>query len=705
MSQPLDGFFAPASIAVIGASQDPGKVRGRMVHNLKLSGFAGRIYPVHPSHGTVQGLPAFPSLSALPERPDLAMIAVPSAVLMPVLHECAEAGIRHAVVFSGVPMGPAGEEIQAAMGRLARDTGMRILGPNTLGFYRPLDRLAVTFAPLYEHHFQVRQGMGRRISIVAQSGGTAHGIFERCKRAGMNVADVLMPGNEADIDLVELADRCIAAGETGLLLLFVEGVKHGAAFAAMLARAADNDIPVIVLKIGGSEAGMRAAVSHTAHLTGSDAAYSAVFHKHGAVRVHDQEEMAAAATLLAGHAPLRGTKLAVVTTGGGIGGICADLLESAGFSLPLPGPELAARLSGFVPSHGSALNPIDVGTTMDDDGAVFCRTLEALQDDGDTDGVIAILNLGISGMVERMLPHLAKVDPQRKPVIFHSAAEPDAANIALLNDRGFPVTSLRQAVWAFGAAARRHRFTLGRAQRREPPAPAPASLSLASRREQQAALSAAGIAIAAEVLAASPDAAAEAAARIGFPVAVKIESADIAHKTEAGGVALALEDAAAVRLAAERILASVQARAPAARIDGLLVQKMLPPGREMMVGMTRDADFGPMMTLGFGGVDAEVLSDVVVAPAPLDLEDARDMIARLRGYPILRGTRGRPPADLDALARFLVAVSRLAMAAHDVDEFEFNPVIVQHEGGGACAADMLFVARQDGTAAQARPAA
>ena len=694
MTSQLQAIFDPHRVAVIGAAQDPTQVRGRLLHNLKLSGFKGDMLPIHPKHTVVQGLRAYPSVSEAGPGIDLALIAVPADSLIGVLQECGDTKVKGAVVISGLPGGPAGQKLQAEVSRVAREKNVRVLGPNCLGFFRPFGNVAATFSPLVAQQFASTNPQGKRVAIISQSGGTGLQIYEMCAAAGLNVVQVMMPGNEADVDVVELLEYGIDSGEVDLVLMYIEGFNDGPRFARAADRAAAAGIPIVAMKIGKTQAGSRAAVSHTAHLTGSDAAYEAVFHKYGVTRVYDPDEMVALASVMARRVWMTGPRVGIVSAGGGHAGIWSDLCEINGLEVPSFSQGLRDHISTFVPPHGSSDNPVDTAGSNDDKGLKICRSIEALMDCDEVDAVMGTCHFGLQGIDAVMFPHIKKfLDAGKKPLVLATSATASQENVAALRDVGVHLLSQQAATQALAAlslyseALRRRSAAAAAGVARKPLA----SVDLTTRKGQDGLLAHYGVPLPAGSLTANEDQACAAASEIGFPVVLKIESPDIPHKTEAGGVRLALSDEAAVRQAFREIVRDAATYAPQARIDGVLVQKMARAGREMIVGVATDETFGKQLMVGFGGTYAEILKDVVLAPAPVDFTTARDMLARLRGVEILKGARGQPPADLDALAQLMVNVSDLASDHPEVTHLDLNPVIVYPQGQGVCVVDTLFV--------------
>lgn len=691
----LGHFLSPSSVAVVGAGDDPAKLRGKLLKLALGSDFTGKVYPVHPKASTVQGHQAYASLSEIPGGAELVLIATPGATVPGIIKEAVATGAKAAVILSsGVD--------QDALDRAVGDSGLRYMGPNTEG-YVGIGGLAATFAAVVEE--AQRDGIkaicpGRKVAIVSQSGGLGFALYGRGLEEYLNFQAVITTGNEGDIECLDAVDDLLDRGEVGVILMFVEGLKNPGRIRAVAAKAADKGIPIVVMKIGRSEAGQRAAVSHTAHLTGADTAYDAVFERFGVLRVFDQEEMLTSAAALARYPHGRVRRVAVVTTSGGAGAWAADICGAAGLDVPLLSEDLQAELSQFIPSFGSAANPVDVtAQAVEDGGATMVKVLDLLQKSDEIDAVIVNMGLAKPGRIEALRDVLAPLFANAtKPILFHSHISPIDENFAAIASMGGQAfQSFRGCVSALKALDRHAAFlerwrggilkeaASGKAKL---PDLAPGVLDETAT---TLLLDSYAIPVPPSLVVRSAEEAKIATRDLGAPVVLKIQSPDIAHKTEAGGVALNVgeDDAAATY---KRILASAKSYAPDARIEGVLVQKMMPKGREVVIGVDRDPDFGPLLMLGAGGIYLEVLQDVVFAPAPITKDEALAMIARLKTAPILVGTRGEEPGDLDALADLVVRVGSLAMAEEAIEQFDLNPVFVYPRGQGVVAVDALAVA-------------
>lgn len=702
----LSPLFAPRSIAVVGASQDTNKIRGRLLKVLVDGGYQGAIYPVNPSSATIQGLKAYPSVLALPEPADLALIAVAAPQVMEVLEECARANVKAAAIFTAGPNNvPHGERLQDLVAQFAQRTGMRILGPNAEGFMDIDAGLIATFSPTVQSLPPLPRGAYPKrggISIVSQSGAMAYAVYSRATADLIPIQHLVSTGNEADIELLEVVDYLISNGTSKAILLFIEGFRNPERFAAVAARAADAGIPLIVAKIGRSTAGQRAAVSHTAHLTGADTAYEAAFRRFGVLRVDNPTQMLSLAAAISANAWPQGKRVAIITTSGGAGGWAADVCEESGLDVPELDPVFKQQLAQIVPDYGSVENPVDVtARVVEDGGSTLMGILGNLSTAQGVDIGLIIMTLTSQERIKNLETQLAAIYAKtRRAIVFHSPGYPSRAAT-----QGFArVGGIHMSLEGFAFSMKAlddYRVFRQQWVQRKPQAKAvpiakhallPAAAGTLGQDQARQLLATYGVPMPPEALARTAAEAAQAAKAMGWPVVLKVVSADIPHKTEAGGVALNLGTEEQVHAAFARIMANAAQHAPRARIDGIQVQKMMPPGREMVIGTVNDPDFGPMVMLGFGGIYVEVLRDVVFELAPLSIDDAHRMIRRLKGRALLDGVRGEAPADVEALAQVLVSVSQMIDANRDrIAEVDLNPVLLYPVGQGAVAVDSLIV--------------
>jgi len=700
---PLDTFFAPGSIAIIGASRDDKKIPGLLLTFLRRNGFGGEIYPVNPSYDSIGDLRCYPSIAAIGKPVDLAIVIIPARAVLGALRDCAAAGAKNAIIISSGFAEEGGEsaDMQAEIAELARRTGMRISGPNAEGFYNELQRIAATFSPTVDVKPDAPRLLAtpRRIGIIAQSGGIGFAIYNRAKAMGVAVSNVISTGNESDLAAGEFLGYMAQDANTDIILMFIEGIRDPEMFMAAAQRAAETGKPVIVTKVGRSGAGERAAASHTASMAGWTAAYDAVFAKYGFIVSHDLDEAIAIAAALAS-APLpRGDRVAVVTVSGGAGAWMADTLAAEGLQIPELSDALQAQVRALIPSYGSPRNPVDITAQAVHSGGLQ-KIVELLERSSDIDAIVVVVSLSSETRIPVKRDEIKPlIDGQRKPILFFTYTLPSQfarTELAASGIVAFP------GIAAFGRAVSRlvgrSRFAPVKSHAAEMPKltlPAGAVPEKLSEYESKMLLREAGISVPEGRLVRDQPQLAGALSGIPFPVAMKIQSRDIPHKSEAGGVKVSVRDLGEAATAFGGLIANAHRFKPEADIDGVLVEPMAAPGVEMIVGTVNDSTFGPIVMAGLGGVATELFKDVVYRPAPVDVAEAAVMIGELKSAALLNGFRGTPKADTAALAALIARISQLAVGLKDrVSEIEINPVRVHEEGAGVTIVDALIAGRE-----------
>jgi len=689
----LDKLLRPSSIAIIGASDEPSRIGGRPLAYLLAAGFRGPLYPVNSKRQTVQGLQAYPTIAAVPGPVDFAVIAVPAEQAVEAARDCAARGVGAVCIFTAgfSEVGPAGAALQDRIATIARESGMRVLGPNCLGLFSTENGFYPTFSTTLD------RGLPKpgRLSIVTQSGAFGSHIFFTAIGRGLGMRYWITTGNEVDVDVGECLQWAAEDPGTDVIMAYTEGVKDGPRFIAGLEAACARRKPVIFMKVGRSELGAAAVSSHTASLAGADAIYDAVLRRHGAYRARTAEEMVDIA-----YVALRGVypasdRLGLVTISGGVGALMADDAAERGLQVP-PLPEDAQRrLKELIP-FASPRNPIDLTAQPFNDIKLVTRNLEIALREGGYDSLIAFFSsvAGSPAIAEPMrlaIRDLQSIRPDCLLVV--SAVISDALRSAYEAD-GIPVfEDPSRAVAAVAALAGFGRSFRQPALQQKSQARAKRPLASAiGEHDAKRLLADWGIPILDERLARNVEEAVAAFRALDGPVVLKIASRDIAHKTEVGGVLLNLADAESVRRGFAELMERVAVRTPNARIDGVLVARYVSGGVETIVGVKRDPVFGPVVMFGLGGIFVEVLKDVALRLAPIDKADALSMIAEIKGRGILDGARGQLPSDVDALAEALVKVSQFAATYSDeIESVDINPFLVLPRGRGGYALDALVV--------------
>ncbi len=694
----LDRLIDPKLVAVVGASDTPGSFGQRTLANM--AGFTGEVFGINPKYRTLLDRPCVPSLEDLPRSPDCVVVCTARPSVKGMIEAAGTVGAGGAIVYaSGFSETGKSDRIlqQEDLVDTARRANVRLAGPNCVGIANTRTRGGMNFMPDYA-------GMGHRhgpVAIVSQSGALGYTVLQAMER-GVGFSHYLAAGNSSDVDVADYIAYLAGNDDVRAIIALFEGVKDGPRFlqAAQLAR--DAGKALIVYKAGNSEISGQAALSHTGTMVGAASAYRAAFDRVGAVACDDLELVLEMASFFARSGPYAGGGVGVLSTSGGAAVICADKAEAHGVALPSMAPDTAAKLHTVVPDFGSVANPADLTAEVLKDAATFSFCLDAFLDDPSFGG----------GIVVPMVFSHATSSVARAPMVTEAARRTDRpVAVVWMNDwlqgPGTEAFDRDDRVSIFRSASRCfttmrawmdwHAPRFADAGRVSPPGAAEEARKLLGGAGQalpetasKRMLAAYGVQVPSEALARDGAEAAAAAARIGFPVAVKVASADILHKTEVGGIRLSLSSPDAVREAADAVLASAARHRPDAWIDGVSVQQMVSSGVEMVVGVKRDSQFGPLVAVGLGGVTVELLGDTAVRLAPVTLAQAHAMLASLKGYRLLTGFRGSARADVDALAGLVCRVSELAYDLRDaISEVDVNPVIVTPSG--AVAADALVV--------------
>lgn len=704
MPHPLDSFFAPESIALIGASRDHEKIPGRLLAMLRKNDYPGKLYPINPNYGDIDGLKCYKSIADIGQPIDLAVIIIPARAVLGALDQCAAAGVKNAVIISSGFAEEGGDSaaMQDAIAALAKQTGMRISGPNAEGFYSQVQRVAATFSPTVDVKPDAPNLVAtkRRIGIVAQSGGIGFAIYHRAKAIGIALSYVVSAGNESDLGAGEFLDYMVQDASTDVILLFIEGIRDVDKFLAAARRAAELGKPVIVTKVGRSGAGERAAASHTASMAGWSAAYDAVFAKYGFIISNDLDEAVTIAAVLTTNPLPKGDRVAVLTVSGGAGIWGADTVSMQGLKVPELSSSIQAEIKKLLPSYGAAGNPIDVTAQGVNSGGLQ-RSIDLLDGSDEVDAILVVLSLSSDVRMPFKQPELQPViDAQNKPVVFYSYTLPSPFARREFAKCGTVVLS---GLTHVGVAMRR---LVDYSKFRLAPAADHAALPqrdlasflkspVLSEFDSKSLLREAGIAMPDEMLVTARDGLDAAIARAGLPLVMKIQSPDIPHKSEVGGVRVNVATKGEAFIAYQALLDNARKHRPSAAIQGVLVGPMAKKGVEIIVGTMSDATFGAMIMVGLGGITTELFRDVIYRPAPVSAAEASAMLDALKAAPLLNGFRGAPKADVAALSQLISRISLLAAQHTDaISGIELNPVLVHAEGQGVTIVDALVVRRK-----------
>jgi acetyl coenzyme A synthetase (ADP forming)-like protein len=693
----LETFFNPQSVAVVGASRDPEKLGYSVLANLKEGGYPGHLYPVNPKADEILGLKAYPSVLDIPDPVDLAVIVIPYRFVPAALEQCGQKEIPAVVVISAGfrEAGREGLEREMELIETARKYNVRLIGPNCLGVIDTGTPLNATFAA----------GMppGGPMAFMSQSGALGTAVLDMAMAGRIGFSKFASLGNKADVSEIDLLEAWGDDPDSRVILIYVEGLPDGQKF-IQVAREVTRHRPVVAIKSGVTASGSRAVSSHTGSLAGSEAAYKAAFRQAGVIRASSMEALFDYARAFAYQPLLKGDRIGIVTNAGGPGILATDALEHAGMRIARLSPETTEALTDYLPGAASVANPVDVlGDAL---GDRYERAIRLVLDDPNVDGLIVIVTPQAMTEIEQTAHAVGRMaQGADKPVLgcFMGEARIEAG-VDVLWQYGVPNYPFPERAAAALAAMRDYRrererpiFELEACEVCRPPVRelfdrvrSEGRVSIGDL-EAWTVLDAYGFTIPKSRLAKTPEEAVEIAEEIGYPVVIKVASPDILHKTDVGGVRVNLGSADDVRDAFDLIMYRAGRYMPDARIWGCQVQQMVPGGREVLLGMSRDPQFGPLVAFGLGGIYVEALKDVAFRVAPFSRQEADEMIREIRSYRLLEGVRGEPPADHEAMVDALLRISQLVTDFPEIVELDINPLMVFEEGRGAMAIDMRLV--------------
>lgn len=688
----LEPLLNPQSIAVIGASNNPARIGGMPLAHLTKFGYRGAIYPINPKYEEVFGLKCWPAIESAPAGVDLVVLALGAADVTPMLKRCHALGVRAVIVYAAgfSEAGAQGATLQAEMEAFVRTTDMVVAGPNAMGFANLNSQAHTNFASVF-NTAPMQTGKGS-VSLLTQSGNVCAAVYAIARRLDVDFSHFINTGNEACVDFSEYLEYLAQDDATEVAVGYIEELRNGPRFVEAAAEFARRDKLLILYKAGETEKGSEAVRSHTSALAGDQQIYQAAFRQLNIIQSHDFAQMAQLAHLASYRHRSAGKRVAIITISGALGAILADKFIGQGLEVPTLPQSLQDQLRAGIPDYGMVSNPVDVtGNVVNDPG--FVRTaMEALST---SDAIDAIVVYAPGYMLDRMADDLCAVAAKHARLIVaidtgaaQSRSQLRRGGVPVFEDIGVAVSALSPFL-QWQEQRKRNPWLEVRQQ------PAPARSALSARPDEYATkryLSTYGIQPVDEAVATTADEAAAVAERLGYPVVLKVLSADIAHKTEAGGVRLRLQSAAQVRHAFDEVMASARRYAPTAQIQGVLLQKMESGVAELILGATRDPVFGMTLTVGLGGVLTEIYKDVSHRLLPVDEAMAGAMLAELKAFPLLDGYRGRPMGDVQATCQAIAGFSRAVLALQEqADEVEVNPLLVKEKGQGVRMLDALVL--------------
>jgi acetate---CoA ligase (ADP-forming) len=712
LEKPLDleNLFHPRSVALIGASTEQNKLSGRPFRFFRDYGYAGNVYPVNPKYPEIAGVPCFAKLSDIPGEVDLAVITLPATAVPEALAECGARGVKAAAIISSgfAEVGGEGVRLQEELQRIALENGIAVCGPNCSGFVYFPKRVTATFSVGLDGGFPE----AGPAAFISQSGALSSYILGAAKERGLAFRYWITTGNECVLSFTDYLQYVLEDPEVRLVLGYLEDARDGQAFQAAARRALALDKPLIILKAGRSEAGAKASVSHTGSLAGADEVYQAVFSQNGVLRADSLDELFDLAILAQARRRPRGRRVQVVSISGAAGILMADVGSELGLEFSDLSPATKDELRKIMPTFASITNPMDVTAEAVARPGLLTQAAEVILTDPNVDNLVMFFGI-VPGAHERLATGIAQVAQGTDKLVMMTWFPLPRADIWMsLARAGVPVFSEpARGIRALGkmaqyVAARERSFSRHTATIESPPGVESAVRKILDQAKNQgrntlseveakSLLKALGLTVPRGGLARNAAEARSVANSIGGPVVLKASSPDLLHKTEAGVIRLGVESPEQVERAFEEIVAKAKKWDPQARLDGVLVEEMIGGDtREVIVGARQDLRFGPIVTFGLGGVFVEAIRDFAVWPAPLTLDEAREMIRRIRGYRILTAFRGRPATDLEALAQVLCQVGQFACEWQErIAELEINPLFVLPEGSGVVVGDALAALR------------
>ena len=696
----LEHFFNPSSVAVVGASQSPGKIGYDILNNILQYGYAGTVYPINPKAREILGHRAYPDLASVPSEIELAVIALPARAVMNIVEQCGKKKINSVVIITAgfKEIGPEGARLEEDLARRARELGIRVVGPNCLGIIDTAGSLNASFA--------AGMPLAGRLGFFSQSGAMCVAILDWALEENVGFSRFVSLGNKMDISETEIMLSMERDENTRVILGYLESIEDGPRF-MKAALQVSRTKPIIIIKSGTTSAGAKAASSHTGALAGSNHAYDAAFKQSGIIHAESMQSLFGYAMAFASQPLPKGPSLAIITNSGGPGILAADACDKTSLHLGPIRKETADRLRKFLPPAASVYNPVDI--IGDASHERYEKTLKVVLKDNLIHAVLILLTPTAAvdaDSVARSVVKLAKDADKPIMTAFMGGRRVREAR-KILQDHaipsyGYPEDAIRaldamlyyrrgreqperqyqhfeadtrKVRQLFASVIRQHRHDLIESEARE-------------------VLKAYGFRLPESRIARTTKEALKTASRIGYPVVMKIASPDVLHKSDMGGVRVRLENEAMVEDAFFDITSNIQLRQPGARILGVMVQEMIPQGKEVILGIIRDIQFGPMIMFGLGGIYVEVLKDVAFRIAPLSVEEADAMIREIRAFPLLRGVRGEAPVDIQGIRDALLRLSQLAIDFPEIIEGDINPLLVCPEGQGTVAVDARITVQE-----------
>lgn len=698
----LNSFLNPQSVAIIGVSKDLSTISGKPLKNLIRHQYKGSIFLVNPKYNEIEGITCYPNILDIPGKVDLALVAVSSSRILQILEDCEKKQIRHLILFGSgfAEIGEEGKELQEKVLEKAKKAGIQILGPNCIGLLNVKERITLGFSTSFETESGFISG---NVGFASQSGAAGFSLFGLAQDEHIGFSYIINTGNEIDIHTLDCIEYMLHDVETTVIAGYLEGIPDGDKLIEISESSNRLKKPIILLKAGRSEIGRKAALSHTASLTGSNETFQAVAKQYGIITVNDIDDMIDALKIFSRGKSARGNRVATISNSGAAGIAMADFCEMLGLNMVRLSSKTEEKIKAIIPTYGSALNPIDITAQALNEQHIFMDTLEVLINDDDVDVIVIHTTFG-GKLGKKICESIAKIDKQtEKPIIVTvtGSSELTGEEKKVLQLEGVPVynTSYRTmlaikylvdfSLFCMKKEAVKEQLMIGDLSEE--------MQGIWTEVQVKEALSEMGITVPQGILVKNSSHLEAVKDQIQYPVVAKIISSDVLHKTDAGGVKVNIQNATELETAFENILQSVKQYLPNASIEGILIEEMFQGDKvEMFIGVKEDPQFGPLIVCGLGGIFIEVLKDVSIRRAPIQIYEAEEMLKELKGYPLLQGVRGENRKDISALSKALVQISLFAAQNKGkIQEMDINPVWVLDESKGIVALDGIIVWKEN----------
>ncbi|WP_085993072.1 acetate--CoA ligase family protein [Oceanobacillus senegalensis] len=701
----MDHFLNPKSIAIVGVSKNFSSISGKPLSNLTLHEYKGDIYPVNPKYDEIKGLTCYASLLDIPGEVDVALIAVSHKRIMQILDECEQKKIKYLVLFGSgfAEVGKEGKQLQERVLKKAKNAGIHILGPNCVGLLNVKESIPIGFATSFETKEGFKKG---NVGFASQSGAFGFSLFGLAQEENIGFSYIVNTGNQMDIHTLDCMEYMLEDDETDVVAGYLESIPDGEMLIRIAKRSKELGKPLIILKAGRSHLGKKAALSHTASLAGSEKTFEAIAKQYGLVTVNDIDDMVAAMKIFSRNKKANGNKVVTISNSGAAGIAMADYSEPLGLELVRLSPDTQSTIERIIPPYGSALNPIDITAQALKEQHIFTETLEVLIKDDNVDTIVVQTTFG-GELGKDICNKIANIDKKtEKPIIvtLTGTNELTGEGRDILSEAGVPVfltsyNTMLAIKYLVDYSNYYYKSNQEFSENKQVNDELVHNKGVWTEDKVKEMLDSMQISVPKNILVKNRTDLVNIEGELEFPVVCKVVSNEITHKTDVGGVKLGIKNSAELKVAYDEIINSVNKHAPGANINGVLIEEMIKKnGTEMFIGVKEDPQFGPLIVCGLGGIFIEVLKDASIRRAPIQVDEAYEMLKELKGFPLLEGVRGEKEKDVEKLTEVIVKISQFASQNRGkIKEMDINPLMVLEKGEGVIALDGVIVWKESTT--------